>query len=436
MPWSKRCKREDEDAVAPHKVVLVVLAHVARALRHGGALRQRVRRPTFVEGVAEAAEPPHLHEAEVHNVMGVPYGHGRAGHEGGGEPAMQTQLVFFCSGLQLQKGLARAHVEVWMRGHVPQAVPVGRRGLGEEDGHIDACDAAVGVRVDDAPASSSRHGCGAVPAGSRHGKGPCAASGALHCERPDNDAAETTNTTAELLHDVLLGVARGRSRPVPLTRPGGRVGPAHRHDVSSARRPRHMTAGRIILRVATADLPEHPLRDHIVVNGMLVWASPARAYGDDAAGAAAAAGAARRARGFDRSIDDALRAWDEVCAAFPDATDAPREVVERTLRYVGQYARAAVLVCIREYRVRLFRPVVHPAFRNDWGAQLVGRAAGDPSQYWTNADVLCTQAVGPDGWGDGMLECYRHMLEQAARRVRRLARRRHSTSSAPPFHGR
>ena len=114
-----------------------------------------------------------------------------------------------------------------------------------------------------------------------------------------------------------------------------------------------------------------------------------------------------------------LRAWDDVAARFSCVPGAPRAVVERSVQYVWQFTRSAILVAVREGRVRLFLPFVNPDFVNDWHAQLrdaptLAPPHLPPRRWWCNAGILCTMH-GMAPWTDSMNECYRHMVEAMVR---------------------
>ncbi|MBT97126.1 MAG: hypothetical protein CL902_00665 [Dehalococcoidia bacterium] len=117
-----------------------------------------------------------------------------------------------------------------------------------------------------------------------------------------------------------------------------------------------------------------------------------------------------------------LQCWDELNTDFPCDKDhhADRQTVHNTLDYIWRYVRSAVLVVVREGRVRLFAPFVNPDFTNDWHHQLratehvVGPAHLPKEKWWCNAGILCTQC-GFQPWSDSMNECYRHMIEAVVR---------------------
>ena len=92
---------------------------------------------------------------------------------------------------------------------------------------------------------------------------------------------------------------------------------------------------------------------------------------------------------------------------------------EATFTYVWDICRAAVYVCVRDWRLRVFLPFCnHPGYRNTWGHQLTG-VVDDPlprDRWWCNADLLCTKAAGPQGWTVGPLAVYRDFLEALLRR--------------------
>ena len=120
---------------------------------------------------------------------------------------------------------------------------------------------------------------------------------------------------------------------------------------------------------------------------------------------------------------DAVRgAHADALARFPGP---PVPAFEATFAYLWTVCRAAVYVCVRDWRIRVFLPFCnHPGFRNPWGQQLtghvataVGEAHGSlpPDRWWCNADLLCTKPASPEGWSVGPLPVYRDFLEQVLR---------------------
>ena len=107
-------------------------------------------------------------------------------------------------------------------------------------------------------------------------------------------------------------------------------------------------------------------------------------------------------------------------AAAGGAALGPAATFERTLRYVQAYCRTAVYCLVVDGRLRVFLPLCHLAFTNDWHAQLGdpdGVVAAEthlpPDKFWCNAGILCTRPAHPTGCGDATLSTYRYLLEQA-----------------------
>ena len=108
-----------------------------------------------------------------------------------------------------------------------------------------------------------------------------------------------------------------------------------------------------------------------------------------------------------------LEFWNDVQSRFPN--NLCDDQFHESLTYIWTFCRCAVLVMVRDYRVRLFLPFCNRReFRNDYQLDLSSvDTSGEihPSKWWGNADLLCSRAQGPNGWTTSQLGTYAQWLQ-------------------------
>ena len=120
------------------------------------------------------------------------------------------------------------------------------------------------------------------------------------------------------------------------------------------------------------------------------------------------------------SPDAVLAARARVLSRFGAPDAAADAAAAESVQYVFTTCRAAVLVVVREYRIRLFLPFCNPHFVNDYdlaGDELAQVARLEPvsvKNWWCNAGILCTRAV-KGMWSTHTLPTYMVMFEEALR---------------------